>query len=32
MCGRDADWGIRRMNEHFCSETHAEDFVREIET
>ncbi len=31
MCGRDVDSGIRRMNEHFCSEAHAEEFVHEIE-
>ena len=31
MCGRDADSGIRRMNENFCSEAHAEEFVREVE-
>lgn len=31
VCGREADGRVRRLGEAFCSEAHADEFVREVE-
>jgi len=32
LCGREADPRIRRAHEAFCSESHADEFAREVAT